>query len=249
MRISKSGALTIILVVAIGTGILVAKNPYRTEAQGKTVVPVDISNPVKQGSTPLQTNNPTDIVNEIVSGSSFLVQASSNPYDYIKNNDYYKQLVKMGPDALPLLEDSIVQSKSNGLNEYILAIAIEDIAKVNLKTYEGKKFGWETARGFVTEWDKHLKNIPETVKSIQSSSASKKDKIDALVQLGVPAVPFITDSIEQGNQECAGALAVLLKDNTKVSFSTNDLPNSKEWVQKNKSQFAQLRAYVESKNK
>lgn len=122
-------------------------------------------------------------------------------------------------------------------------------SKVNLKTYGGKKYGWATAKEFVKKWDEHLKNVPQKVKSIQSSPGSKKEKNDALIQLGLPAVPFIMDSIEQGNEEPANtdALEVLLKDNAKVSFSINDVQNAKGWIQKNKSQFTQLRAYVEGK--
>lgn len=58
---------------------------------------------------------------------------SSNPYDYIKNNDNYNKIVSLGTDALDIIKKKIDESNENGLKEYILAAAANDIAKVDLK--------------------------------------------------------------------------------------------------------------------
>jgi hypothetical protein len=249
----KIGLIVFMLVLTVAVYSL---TPYQTLAEvlnikhEKTTIQNEV-NPNKNESNSGQpiTTKPEELVKYVEKGASFPKYLSSNPYDYMVDNDYYKELVKKGPDVLPLLEDTITKSESNGLNEYLLAAAMEEISKVNLKKYEGKKYGWETAKGFAQEWHTYLKNIPEKVKSIQSSSKSKQQKIDSLVEMGVPAVPFIMDSIEQGNEELADSLEILLQNNVKASFSKSDTQNPKDWVEKNKSKFTQLKTYVESKNK
>ncbi|MCP1311402.1 hypothetical protein [Paenibacillus tyrfis] len=58
---------------------------------------------------------------------------SSNPYDYVKNNKAYHHIVKIGYPALPEIERMITDGNSYGLEKYLLAIAAEEIAGVQLK--------------------------------------------------------------------------------------------------------------------
>ena len=74
---------------------------------------------------------------------------SSNPYYYIKNNADFHNIVQLGQDVLPILQDKIKNSENDGLQEYILAIAIERIAQTNLKM--SKETTWETAKGFTQQ--------------------------------------------------------------------------------------------------
>jgi len=72
---------------------------------------------------------------------------SSNPYDYIHYSDEYINIVKMGIDALSEIVKIIKNSPNNRLDEYILAIAAEEIInndskKINLKnTYQKWELG------------------------------------------------------------------------------------------------------------
>ncbi|KNZ70207.1 hypothetical protein Tfer_1082 [Thermincola ferriacetica] len=124
------------------------------------------------------------------------IAMSSNPYDYIKNNEGFNNLVAYGFDGLPELRNKIRNSPNNGLEEYLLAIAIEKITKLNLK---GENYGWTNAKEFSKAFDNHLKSIPNQVTNIVKSSDPDDIKIKNLIRLGTPAIPYIMDQIEAGD--------------------------------------------------
>ena len=72
---------------------------------------------------------------------------SSNPYDYI-DNEYYKNIVSLGKDAVPILEKMYKNRKLVGLNAYLSALAIEDITGCHLST----KYNWSSAEEFYNLW-------------------------------------------------------------------------------------------------
>lgn len=75
--------------------------------------------------------------------------ASSNPYDYIKNENY-KNIIKLGKKAVPVLEEMYNSNKLSGVYAYISALAVQDIAGCNL--YEEYDLDWSTAEEFYTLW-------------------------------------------------------------------------------------------------
>ncbi len=56
---------------------------------------------------------------------------SSNPYDYIKDSHDFDDIVNMGNKALTYMLEKFKNSKKNGLEEYIMAIACSKILKEN----------------------------------------------------------------------------------------------------------------------
>lgn len=74
---------------------------------------------------------------------------SSNPYDYT-NNEYYKNIIKLGIKAVPVLEEMYNDNKLSGVYAYISALAIEDLTNCNL--YEEYNLDWSTADEFYTLW-------------------------------------------------------------------------------------------------
>lgn len=76
-------------------------------------------------------------------------ETSSNPYDYIKN-DYYKNIVDLGANAVSALEKMYNNGKLTGLNAYLSALAIHDITKCNL--YDEYELDWSTAEEFYALW-------------------------------------------------------------------------------------------------
>lgn len=167
--------------------------------------------------------------------------ASSNPYDYISGNENYNNIVKLGPKALPIIEEKVKSSKENGLREYILAMAAEEIAKVDLK---GDNFGWSNAKEWANKWDRHLEEVKGKVEKIVTSTNNAKVK--ELVKLGTPAIPFIMDKIEEGNVELTPALEELLDGKDLVGFKKNTTAEDYiSWVKANKGRFDDLRQLVE----
>lgn len=63
-------------------------------------------------------------LNAIISNGPSL---SSNPYDYIKDNQDYEEIVNMGKPALEYMLRKFEAGKENGLKEYIMAIACSEI--------------------------------------------------------------------------------------------------------------------------
>lgn len=175
---------------------------------------------------------------------------SSNPYDYIINNKNYEAIVSLGPDAIPYLEHLIKSSENSGLIEYILAIAIEEIGKVDLK--KGSEYRWTTAKKFPLEWEKHLEKIPSEVKKIAYSNDTPEIKNKELIKLGTPSIPYIIDLIDDGIIELSPSLYELVKDNkwlnNEIMLEDLDLLD-KEWIENNKSRFNGLRKLVESVQK
>ncbi len=75
---------------------------------------------------------------------------SSNPYNYTKN-EYYKNIVKLGKGAVPVLENMYKNKKLSGVNTYLSALVIQDITKCNL--HEKYNLDWSTAEEFYTLWE------------------------------------------------------------------------------------------------
>lgn len=83
----------------------------------------------------------------IVSSSDL---TSSNPYDYTKN-EHYNNIVNLGEDAVPVLENMYKEGKLTGVNAYISALAIQDITKCDL--YKEYNLDWSTADEFYSLWE------------------------------------------------------------------------------------------------
>lgn len=77
---------------------------------------------------------------------------SSNPYEYTKN-EYYKNIVILGNDAVNVLENMYKDKKLSGVNAYFSALAIQDITKCSL--YEEYNLDWSTAEEFYNLWEDH----------------------------------------------------------------------------------------------
>lgn len=118
---------------------------------------------------------------------------SSNPYDYI-NNEYYENIVSLGIPAIEILETNYHNGEYAGLNAYIAALAIEDIANMNL--YECTGNDWENAEEFFTNWDKTIKTMPSTLDGIVNSETTVEEKVNAIKKYGVFGQAFLT-SIEK----------------------------------------------------
>lgn len=166
---------------------------------------------------------------------------SSNPYDYIKDNKAFENIVTLGNEALPALHNKLSKSENYGLKEYFLAIAIEKIAGVDLK--KNQSTFWDSPQVFIQQWSRYLAAIPSLVDKISSDASLPQDeKVKQLIVLGTPAVPFILDKIELGDEGLFSALIVLTKNSNTAAKA--DILDKKEWVSKNKDRFEELRRYV-----
>lgn len=124
---------------------------------------------------------------------------SSNPYDYIQN-DYFNNIVERGIGALPVLTSELDSSSENGLKEYILAIAIEEITETNMN--EDTVNAWSNGKEWAEEWNRYLRNIPEKVEYVVNDTVNSfEEKKQELQSLGLMSLPYIKDVIDEGNTE------------------------------------------------
>ena len=70
-------------------------------------------------------------------------QVSSNPYDYTKN-EYYRNIVDLGKDAVPVLEEMYLSGELTGLHAFISAIAVSEITDSDIE--------FSNADEFYTKW-------------------------------------------------------------------------------------------------
>lgn len=101
-------------------------------------------------------NNEKNLENIIIENltqiSNEFNMTSSNPYNYTKN-EYYKNKVILGNDAVNVLENTYKDKKLSDLNAYLSALAIQDITKCNL--YEEYNLDWLTAEEFYNLLEDH----------------------------------------------------------------------------------------------
>ena len=91
----------------------------------------------------------SDIISNLKQIEEVTDLTSSNPYDYTKN-EYYSNIVKLGTDAVSVLESMYKSGKLTGVNAYISALAIQDITKCNV--HEEYNLDWSTAEEFYDLW-------------------------------------------------------------------------------------------------
>ena len=124
---------------------------------------------------------------------------SSNPYDYIKS-EYFNNIVNRGIVALPVIVDEIETAENNGLREYILAIAAEEITNTNLN--QENIYNWTNGKEWLEEWNIFLRNIPTRVNYIINDTENTMQvKEVSLKELGIMALPYIQEAIEEGHTE------------------------------------------------
>ena len=123
------------------------------------------------------------------------VMMSSNPYDYIKNNKYYDQIVSFGIDAVPVLEEQIESGEVEGLCAYLSALAIEDIT--SCKIGNKPNYEWDSAPQFSTKWKEYVENISCEMESILSDeNTSMQGKIKKIKDYGIFGV-LVVDDLEK----------------------------------------------------
>lgn len=112
---------------------------------------------------------------------------SSNPYDYIQNNDEYDKLIALGEESLDdLYELQQDNDKYNSFQRYIIAIAIEDITKTDLK--QSEEYFWMDADSFSEKWDDFSTESEEKMMNIlNDESLSNDEKIEDICFYGTLA--------------------------------------------------------------
>lgn len=113
---------------------------------------------------------------------------SSNPYDYVKDNSEFEKLVEMGMGAVDAIEDCLADTeKFPGLKGYVLAIALEEIYKVDLKQY--KEYMWGDNESFIKSWEKVKNDVTTQVPAIlRDQTLTDDEKYGEIAKFGLLAI-------------------------------------------------------------
>lgn len=159
-------------------------------------------------------------IEEEIKNNTFL-SFSSNPYDYAYDSEYFSNIVELGIDAVPVLRERLEDSTSDGLEEYVMAIAIEEITNCDLKELEG--YEWSTANEFTETWDNFVEEASENVDTILQDTVSVDEKIEKIKPYGIFAAEKTQEYMQKNKKK---------EDIKKLESYCKDLDVSKADVKK-----------------
>lgn len=171
---------------------------WNTKQPAKTVEAESVSEIIREMS---------DIVEEKIE-SNPKVKFSSNPYDYIEDNEAYDKLVQKGVSAVSEMLSYMETSGEDGLNDYLIAAAVEEILECSLKETD---YAWEDADSFLNQWEKMLGNREKIVKDAMENGKTESEIIKELQPYGLVAMETIEKMQDDKTagakyQECAQKL-------------------------------------------
>ena len=148
----------------------------------------------------INTNKMKEVI-RIETENRSLLSFSSNPYDYAKDNVYFDRIVDQGVAALPELENMLQSSEANGLSEYLIAIAIEEITRASVNDIlNNVDYGWATAEEFFEEWSVIKNDVEQKINDVIGSPIlDQSEKIETISHYGILAIPVIDSYISNSN--------------------------------------------------
>lgn len=127
---------------------------------------------------------------------------SSSPYAYI-DNEYYKNIVNLGFEAVPLLQEKGESKEYSSLNSYISALAILEITDCDFQELTGTDF--ETAEQFYKLWNKELSEMPEQLENIvENDEMSVNEKKAEISKYGIFGEAFLAETLVKKSESFCG---------------------------------------------
>lgn len=167
---------------------------------------------------------------------------SSNAYDYLDENRAFEEIVALGYDALPGLEEHLATTATAGLGDYLVCVAIETIMRCDLKRLED--YTWADSRVFAERWDRYLREVPSRVEEIIQCDLCARVQGSEIAKLGAAAVPYVVEYAETLDAQYGSEIPGVLSTVTLGSTPTTTVA---EFREKNREIIEALRAYVEDR--
>ena len=117
------------------------------------------------------------------------------------------------------------ESSENGLVEYTLAVAAEEIAQTDLKVVLDDKYKYETAKDFSVKWNSFTGDLKSNAKRITDKEKATALRNKELESLGIFALPYLVDEYKSGDDTWAD---VILSLSAKTPEIKGEYVNSKE---------------------
>lgn len=139
---------------------------------------------------------------EIANSYDTKILMSSNPYDYT-DNEYYRNIVSLGFEAVPILMDKSEKKQIVGVNSYVAAIAVQEITNCNL--YEITGVDWETAEHFLKLWNETMQQLPKQLKTIaENTEMTTADKKAEFKKYGIFGEAFLYETLVEEKRQFVG---------------------------------------------
>ncbi|WP_455684344.1 hypothetical protein [Thomasclavelia sp.] len=204
LRVALSGIMAILLIGLSFWYVLV--NPSKVNAEVKNI------NKSVMNSETLVTEMEMEL-NRICANNEKLA-LSSNPYDYIEDNKVYEAIIDNGTKMLPILEETLkteTAEGNQGLAQYLLAAAIEQISRADLhvvspeslpnSVYKAEGKDWGSSAEFLEQWEDAKKVSSSKVRNIFNSNITVDKKIEELKPFGLLIAPELnTQKIRSSGQ-------------------------------------------------
>ncbi len=145
---------------------------------------------------------------------------SSNPYDY-KESKYYKELVGLGLDAVPLLSEKMTNGETSGLNQYLIGLAVQDITETDIAEAVGES--WATGEQMADVWKKFIQTTPEKIEGVLNGKEAVENKIEKLKCYGIFGTVAVRSVKEKAKNN-------LLPRKPEYSFSSEETAKLEEYA-------------------
>lgn len=152
---------------------------------------------------------------------------SSNPYDYIKGNTEFEKLVAMGEDAIVPLEKCLANTeKYSSFDRYVIAIALEEITKVDFKQYG--EYAWEDAESFMVSWEKAKIDVATIVPAVLSDNTlTNEEKWAEIAKYGLLSI----DPLQEAQQQLSSHInAAISSDAIELAEMIENLLNTSDYA-------------------
>lgn len=119
---------------------------------------------------------------------------SSNPYDYVKDNENFDALTAYGENTIDDLIDMMNNTDKYGsFDRYLMAIAIETITKTDMKKFD--EYSWDEADKFIEQWSKFTTDANAKVKDvINNKNLSEEEKWKEVAKYGTLSIPALQET-------------------------------------------------------
>lgn len=164
---------------------------------------------------------------------------SSNPYDYV-DNEYFDNIVAIGPDAIKILEEKHEKGEFSGLEDYIAAIAVERISGCSLNEVTGRD--WESAEEFFSTWNTMTAELPKTFETILNSNKQVAEKVKELKKYGIFGESVAKKAIESKSERVH-----YCGQDVKCRISEKDKKELGKIVRSAEKRIGSMDAYLEAK--
>lgn len=122
------------------------------------------------------------------------VVISSNPFDYV-DEECYNNIVAMGTAAIKPLQELMDSGELSAQCEYVCCALLEEVTQCHMDN--GKEYGWTNVEEFKSLWEPTIKNLTETLESIQNNEEmSVEEKQAELEKYGVFGKAFAKKAAE-----------------------------------------------------